>query len=207
MLTNRVSLLIISYILSIGILTGCSVNNVNDMEKANQFKDDISNISQTEDTVKTESNIKLIKARVIRSVDGDTFEAKLDESGKVEKVRLILVNTPETVKPNSPVEAYGKEASEFTKKSLLDKTIYLQKDVSDTDKYGRYLYYIWLEQPKDFSEKEITSKMFNAILLTKGYAQVMTVPPNIKYADLFIRLQMEARDGKKGLWNLSEYNK
>jgi micrococcal nuclease len=221
MLKNKVNSLIIGCILSVGVLTGCSVNGVNDTEKSIQFKKDMKNTNQEEtpapnekentatkeSTVTKESNLNLKKAKVVRHVDGDTFEAKLDDSGKVEKVRLILVNTPETVKPNSPVEAYGKEASDYTKKNLLDKTVYLQKDVSDTDKYGRYLYYVWVEQPKDLSEKEIRSKMFNAILLKEGYAQIMTIPPNVKYADLFVKLQKEAREGKKGLWSLAEYNK
>lgn len=202
MVAKRVCSIIVGLVLTLGIFTGCSVN---DMEKDNKFKEVLNNTIKSENVKPKVSDIKLNKATVVRHIDGDTFEAKLVNSGKVEKVRMILVNTPETVKANSSVEPYGKEASEYTKKSLLNRTIYLEKDVSDTDKYGRSLYYVWLEKPKNLSDKEITSKMFNAILLKEGYAQIMTIPPNVKYADLFVKLQREAREDKKGLWSLSEY--
>jgi micrococcal nuclease len=120
---------------------------------------------------------------------------------KEEKVRFIGVNTPESTKE---IEPYGKEASAYTKTRLDGRKIWLELDVEERDRYGRLLAYIWLEQPASDSEPEVRAKMFNAELLLNGYAQVMTIPPNVKYADLFVKLQQEAREANKGLWGLTE---
>lgn len=122
------------------------------------------------------------------------------QDGTEEKVRLIGVNTPETKHPTKGVEYYGKEASNYTKSKLLNKTVYLEKDVSEKDKYDRLLRYLWLEEPTEINEKEIREKMFNAKLLLEGYAQVSTFPPDVKYQDIFLELQKEARESNNGLW-------
>ncbi|WP_245855842.1 thermonuclease family protein [Paenibacillus rigui] len=131
-------------------------------------------------------------AKVERVVDGDTFEIKRD--GKKEKVRLIGVDTPETKKPNTPVMFYGKEASDFTKKKLENKTVELEWDVEQKDQYGRLLAYVW-----------IGDEMFNRTLVREGYARIATFPPNVKYVDQFKQDQEEARKGSKGLWK--DYDK
>lgn len=128
---------------------------------------------------------------VTRVVDGDTLEVK--KGDVLEKVRLIGVDTPETVKPNTPVQPYGKEASDYTKKMLLDKEVTLEFDVGKTDRYGRLLAYVY-----------IGDEMFNETLLREGYARLMTVPPNVKYADRFVAIQKEARETGAGLWGLPE---
>lgn len=143
-----------------------------------------------------DSPVKLEKAVVTKHVDGDTVYVKL-EDGSEKKVRFIGVNSPESTTKTEP---YGKEASEYTKKSLKGKTIYLEKDVSETDKYGRLLRYIWLEPPKEISESEIRTKMFNAILVLEGYAQSSTYPPDVKYSEYFKDFQKEARKKNTGLW-------
>ncbi len=143
-----------------------------------------------------------IKATVTRVVDGDTI--RVDINGKEEAVRLIGVDTPETVKPNHPVEPYGKEASEFTKKKLTGKTVYLETDLEERDRYQRLLAYVWLEKPNGINNQEIREKMFNAILLREGYGQLLTVPPNVKYSDYFTEYQKEARENNRGLWGLQE---
>lgn len=125
------------------------------------------------------------KVKVARVVDGDTFE-----TDKGAKVRLIGVNTPESVKPNSPVEYFGKEASEFTKQRLTNQTVYLEKDAGDTDKYGRLLRYVYLED----------GTMYNELLAKEGYARIMTIPPNVKYKDKFLEAERYARENNKGLW-------
>jgi hypothetical protein len=89
------------------------------------------------------------------------------------------------------------------KKWLTGKDIFLEFDVQKYDNYGRLLAYVWLSSPKEISEQEIKSKMFNAILLLEGYAQVMTVPPNVKYVDYFLKFQKEARENNKGLWGIT----
>lgn len=139
-------------------------------------------------------------AQVVRVVDGDTI--KVDIGGEKYKVRMIGVDTPETVHPKKGVEYYGKEASNFTKKELTEKTIYLQKDVSDTDKYGRLLRYVWLKKPSSEypKENEIKENMYNAILVSRGYARVFTMQPDSKYSDLFLSLERNARQNSIGLW-------
>ncbi|UXF00579.1 nuclease [Fervidobacterium riparium] len=142
------------------------------------------------------------KATVLEVIDGDTIKVSI--AGEEYKVRLIGVNTPETKHPVKKVEYYGPEAKAFTKKFLTGRTVYLEFDVGEKDRYGRLLAYVWLEKPKDRTNEEIRKKMFNAILLLEGYAQVMTVQPNVKYVDYFIEYQREARENNKGLWG---YNK
>lgn len=139
-------------------------------------------------------------AQVVRVVDGDTI--KVDIDGEKYKVRMIGVDTPETVHPKKGVEYYGKAASNFTKKELTDKTVYLQKDVSDTDKYGRLLRYVWINKPSSAnpSEKYIEENMYNAILVKRGFARVFTMQPDSKYADLFVKLERDARQHNTGLW-------
>lgn len=141
------------------------------------------------------------KATVTRVVDGDTMDVSY-EDGSTQRIRFIGVNTPETKHPTKGVEFYGHEASNYTKDSLTGKSVYLQKDVSDTDQYGRGLRYVWLEIPSDEnSEQEIRSKMFNAILVLNGYANVMTYPPDVKYAEHFKAFQSEAKASNTGLWS------
>jgi len=125
------------------------------------------------------------KVKVIQVIDGDTIKI---ESGQ--KVRLIGIDTPETVDPNRPVGCYGQEASNFTKSRLEGKSVELEKDVSDTDKYDRLLRYIWLD-----------GVLFNETLVREGYAQVSTYPPDVKYQNKFLAAQAEARNQKKGLWS------
>ncbi|SHE28485.1 micrococcal nuclease [Desulfofundulus australicus DSM 11792] len=147
----------------------------------------------------------LLPATVSRVVDGDTVVVRL-ENGRSETVRLIGVNTPESTKE---VEPYGREASAYTTSRLQGKRVWLEKDVQERDHYGRLLAYVWLDPPGGSGpgESEARSRMFNAELLLKGYAQVMTVPPNVKYAELFARLQREAREEERGLWGLEVQDK
>ena len=141
-------------------------------------------------------------ATVIRVVDGDTAIVNVD--GSEFKLRFIGVDTPETVHPSKPVEYYGKEASDFTKDVLFEgREIYLEKDVSNLDRYGRMLRYIWLELPEDQenpSDFDIENKMFNSILVKNGYAQVSTFPPDVKYQDKFVELERIAKSNDLGLW-------
>ena len=148
------------------------------------------------------------KAKIERVVDGDTaiISFIFDDGSKYlkERVRFIGVNTPETVHPNKPVEYYGKEASNFTKKELTDQTVWLQTDVEVKDRYGRMLAYVWLKEPTREeldSEETIREYMFNAKLLLDGYAQLMTVQPNSRYSNLFVHFQREARQESRGLWS------
>ena len=124
-------------------------------------------------------------AVVARAVDGDTLALT---DGR--RVRLILVDTPETVDPNRPVGCYGPEASAFTKSLVEGQTVTLEKDVSETDRYDRLLRYVYLPD----------GRMLNEVLLSEGYAQVATYPPDVKYVDRFLADQAAARNAGLGLW-------
>lgn len=128
---------------------------------------------------------------VDRVVDGDTIVAKYH--GKLDRVRFIGMDTPETVDPNRPVGCYGKQASDYTK-SLLPKgtPIRLQFDVDQHDKYGRLLAYVYRDSDGMF---------VNAELVRRGYATVLTIPPNVEHVDEFTQLATQARDQNLGLWS------
>lgn len=172
-------------------------------KKINTRKDEPKKVEHEKEIKKVEptTNNTFDEAKVIRVVDGDTIHVLFN--GQKYKIRMIGVDTPETVHPNKPVEFYGKEASNFTKKSLSNKTVYLQKDVSETDRYGRLLRYVWLSRPSsnEPDENEIVDKMYNAILVKQGYAQAYTYQPDSKYSHIFTRLQHNARENNLGLWS------
>lgn len=128
-------------------------------------------------------------------VDGDTFWVK-DGMEKGNKVRLIGINTPETVHPQKPVEYYGKEASAFMKSLLEGKNVILEYDVERIDRYGRTLAYVYL----------VDGTFVNALLVEEGYAQVATYSPNVRYAEKFKKLQWEAKRNNKGLWSNDSHN-
>lgn len=144
------------------------------------------------------------EAYVKRVVDGDT--AVLVINNKEYKLRMILVDTPESVHPKKGLEYYGKEASDYTKAQLTGKTVYLQKDVSNTDRYGRVLRYVWLKRPttNEPTKDEVKNYCYNAILIKEGYGQLATFPPDVKYVDIFKSLERDARNSKRGLWQNPE---
>lgn len=149
-----------------------------------------------------ENEPTFIKCEVTDVTDGDTIKVNL--GGKTETIRLIGVDTPETVHPSEPVQPYGPEASTFTKEQLNGKTIYLEFDAQINDQYGRMLAYVWLDKPTDDTPDTVKKSMFNAILLSGGYAQIATYPPNVKYVDTFTEIQTEARTAETGLWGIKE---
>lgn len=126
---------------------------------------------------------------VTKVVDGDTFWVD-DGSEKGLKIRLIGVNTPETVHPQKSIEFYGREASDYVKSILSGNKVRLEYDVSRVDRYGRTLAYVYLKD----------GTFLNADLIKKGFGQVMTVPPNVKYSEKFVALERVARERKVGLW-------
>lgn len=145
----------------------------------------------------TAQTLGLIAATVARVVDGDTIELS-DGS----KVRLIGVNTPEST---TRTEEYGKEASNYTKSILDGKSVWLQKDVSEADRYGRLLRIVWLDIPTNgMDDKEIRTKMFNAHLVLNGYAEPSTYNPDVKYSEYFVKYAREAREANTGLWAYGE---
>ena len=128
-----------------------------------------------------------VDAVVRKVVDGDTLEIAGGE-----RVRLIGVDTPETNAPNRPVGCYGREASRFTASLLPPGTpVRLVGDVEQRDRYDRLLAYVYRRSDGLF---------VNAELLRRGYAQVLTIPPNVAHTDQFVAIARQAREGSQGLW-------
>jgi micrococcal nuclease len=129
-------------------------------------------------------------ATVVRVIDGDTIEAMV--AGTDERVRLIGIDTPETKKPNTPVQCYGPEASAYTESLLQPGTpIYLERDLVARDDYGRLLAYIF----------RTTDGLFvNADIITKGYARVLEIKPNLAYHVTFEQGAHQAETMNLGLW-------
>ena len=140
----------------------------------------------------------IIAGIVARVVDGDT--ALIRVKGEEIRVRFLGVDTPETVHPKKGVQPYGKEASNFTKETLTGRQVWLEYDKSPLDRYNRHLAYIWLAKPNKIDDETVRREMFNAILLADGYAKVMIIKPNTKYANLFTEIQNEAKKSKLGMW-------
>lgn len=156
----------------------------------------------SENTREDEKNSdNFIEATISKVIDGDTVTVNVD--GKDYKLRMIGVDTPETVHPSKPVEYFGKEASDFSKKTLTGRKVYLEKDTSNTDRYNRLLRYIWLEKPESLANPtryDIENLMFNGILLREGFANAASFPPDVKYQAIFKEIEKEAEAKGKGLW-------
>jgi micrococcal nuclease len=144
---------------------------------------------------KTETTVSSISRKdgflnVTKVVDGDTFWVN-DGTSKGLKIRLIGVDAPESRKTfKKEVGYYGKEAKIYLTKLLIRKKVRLEYDLNRTDQYGRTLAYVYLED----------GTFVNAELVEKGFAMTLTVPPNVKFANEFLKLQTEARQNKRGLW-------
>ena len=139
---------------------------------------------------------------VERVVDGDTLKL----SGQ-QRVRLIGIDTPEvhysqklfkdaerSHREIKTIQALGKKASDFTKNLCFGRKVRLEFDVEKRDRYGRLLAYVYLED----------GTFVNAKIMEEGFAQIMTVPPNVKYSDYFLKLQKEARESGRGLWGMKD---
>jgi micrococcal nuclease len=151
------------------------------------------NMEADVDVVNEKSPVKGINGKVISVTDGDTLKVQL-ENGLSEKVRLILVDTPETKHPRLGVQPFGKEASAFTTKELTGKQVTLELDVEERDQYGRLLAYVW-----------VGNTLFNEKLLEEGLARVAVYPPNTKYVDQFRKVQANAQAAGKGIWSIENY--
>jgi len=145
----------------------------------------------------------LILAAVTRVVDGDTIDIRF-LNGPRERVRLLGIDTPELYESDKlernvresgrskeEIQKLGQLASEFSKSHLDRQDIGLEMDAQLRDNFGRLLAFIWLSH---------TNVLFNMLIVREGFAQVATIPPNVKYVDLLLACQREARDGVRGLW-------
>ena len=128
--------------------------------------------------------------RVVRVIDGDTIEARLD--GRREDVRYIGIDTPESVKPGTPVQCFAKRASAYNERLVDGEKVRLVLDAEHRDRYGRLLAYVYRARDGLF---------VNAALVRGGYAVPLTIAPNVAHADQFRRLAAKARRKGRGLWS------
>lgn len=125
---------------------------------------------------------------VLRVVDGDTIRVLID--GVSTPIRLIGVDTPETVHPWLPTQPYGPEATVYAKNLLTGQSVTLEYDVRKYDRYGRELAYVWLKD----------GRQVNLLMAQAGLARTLTTPPNVRYAHLYRAATLGAQTTGKGLW-------
>lgn len=154
-----------------------------------------SQYSNTPATFKSSTEQNKSNFIVSRVIDGDTVELSNGE-----RIRYIGIDTPETVDPRKPIACFGKESSDKNKELVLGRTIYLEKDLENKDKYGRLLRYVWLIDTQATSSVSESVNFVNLELVREGYARVYTFPPNVRYYDQFLKAEKEAREMKRGLW-------
>lgn len=132
-------------------------------------------------------------ATVISVTDGDTIKVRLAD-GRVESVRYIGIDTPETKDPRTTVECFGREAAAKNSELVAGRTVYLEKDVSERDKYQRLLRYVWV------AGDDGVTRMANEELVKFGYAASSSYPPDVRYQERFRALEQAARSQGIGLW-------
>ena len=209
---NKLKSIFLSSALAISIFfTGCSNGDQNTITNQTQIKDSTSSNSQ----VSVESNSSYqdsssskevpkgsVKATVERVVDGDTMKLKIDETGEVVTLRLLLVDTPESVKKGVDPQPYSIEASNFAKNTLkAGDTVYIEYDEGDkTDKYDRHLGYLWY-----YSNDNSNWQMFNETLISQGYARVGYIYSQKRHLDEFYKAQDYAKSNKLNIWSVDGY--
>ncbi len=191
--------------------TGCSNDDKNLITNQTQIKNSSSNnnqiITESKNSYKEYSFSKevpknSVKAILERVVDGDTMKLKLDETGEIITLRLLLVDTPESVKKGVDPQPYSIEASNFTKSTLLSgDTVYIEYDEGDkTDKYGRHLGYLWF-----YSNDDCNWQMFNEKLISEGYARVGYIYSQKRYLNKLYKAQDYAKLNKLNIWSVEGY--
>ena len=135
------------------------------------------------------SHTGLERAQVLRVVDGDTIRVRVE--GHTERVRYIGVDTPESVKPGTPVQCFARRASAANAALVAGRSVRLVSDVEQRDRYGRLLAYVYREPDGAF---------VNAALVRDGFARPLTIAPNVAHAREFDGLARDARHARRGLW-------
>lgn len=130
----------------------------------------------------------LVPATVIEVVDGDTVVVRLDD-GRVDTVRLLGIDTPETVHPDKGVECFGPEASQAARERFAGRRVALEHDVEVRDRYGRRLAYVFVDGVR-----------VNDEILRNGYGRLLVITPNEAHARSLLAAELEARAAGRGLW-------
>jgi len=199
-MTKRDYLLIFSVTLNfifilafIGIFLNYSLREISKKDNSPRKTNIVENItSEVFGEKKEETEFKVSKV-----VDGDTIHL---DSG--ETVRYIGIDTPELSKQK---ECFADESTEKNKELVLGKTVRLEKDISEADRYGRLLRYVYVVPPSQ--DATVRREVFvNEYLVREGYANAVTYPPDVKFADLFRQAENDARENNRGLWGKCDIN-
>jgi micrococcal nuclease len=137
-----------------------------------------------------------VSVKVTHVVDGDTIDVRMPD-GDEESVRYIGIDTPETVKPDTPVQCGGPEAHDANERLVGGRTVTLRFDAELRDVYGRLLAYVYLPRESSGGAPPL---FVNAELVRRGLARTLTIPPNDSFAGLFARLAALAGAAGRGLW-------
>jgi len=186
---RKTALIAFSFLL-IGFLFGVLFGRTNE-DKAQDVKSAVSKITPTQELLISEALHREKELyKVVKVIDGDTISVNID--GKIETIRLIGIDSPESVDPRKPVQCFGKEASDKAKQILMGKKVRLESDPTqgDKDKYKRLLRYVFLEDGTNF----------NRPMIEEGFAHEYTYNAPYKYQDEFKVAELNAREEKRGLW-------
>ena len=137
-----------------------------------------------------EAPARELRGRVVRITDGDTIRVAL--AGGVERVRYIGIDTPEEVRPDTPVQCYARRAAAENARLVAGREVRLVLDVESRDRFGRLLAYVYRGGDGLF---------VNDALMRGGFARTLTIPPNVRYAERFAALARQARRAGRGLWS------
>jgi micrococcal nuclease len=184
---NGRSLLILAMAL-VPFIIGCAPAVIPEVQPGTEPTPDTNKIVATR-----EADGSRIKSAVTRVIDGDTIEVNIE--GAVYKLRYIGMNTPELNSIDTNTRNIAVQAADKNRELVNGKTVELEKDISETDQYGRLLRYVY-----------INGVMVNAEMVRLGYAQAVSYPPDIKYKNMLSELQGTARRAKAGIWSTAGYN-
>ncbi len=191
-LHKKVAQLLLSLFITI-LLVACQPDDTTSSGKKAPDVQISSSTTQQADHRTDYQTKNLRKAQVVRVVDGDTIIVKLN--GKNERVRLILIDTPEiNSQSKRKPQAYALEAKNFLADLVEGKTVELERDVEEKDRYNRYLFYVYVD-----------GKSVQEELIRHGYARVAKFPPNVKYFTQYRQLEEQAKQNKLRIWSLDHY--
>lgn len=179
------------------LLTGCATDEESSKkseETEQKAKEEtIEQDLDEEQPPPNEEEVGDVDAIVTNVVDGDTVDIRLN--GEEERVRLLLVDTPETVHPNKPVQPFGPEASHYAKDTLTDEEVRIEYDGPKRDRYDRLLAYIWID-----------GENFNEQLIEKGFARYAYVfDPPYTHSTSMQKAESRAKGLEKGIWSIERY--
>ena len=165
-----------------------------------EYKGELELVVSSPDDITVQGDYEFEEVKVISVVDGDTVKIE-DLAGNISKVRIIGVDCPETAKEGQSGEYYADQATEFTSQILLNQTVYLERDNSQTDQYDRLLRYIWLEIPENIDMTRISQLNFSALLLENGFAEFVSIGYDDKYENIFSEMETKSKEQSAGMWS------